>query len=79
MNAYEIEQIEKQMRSEVRLPLSYQAWGDIERQARQQRARVMGKLLADFFSAAVAKISGAARLVRSTAAHCTEARLRHDH
>jgi hypothetical protein len=79
MNAYEIEQIEKQMRSALRLPLPYQAWGDIEREARQQRARVIGKLLADFFTAAVAKISGAARQIRSTAADCTHARLRHDH
>ena len=79
MNAYEIEQIEKQMRSEFRLPLPYQAWGDIERQARQQRARVIGKLLVDFFAAGVAKISGAAGQIRSTAADCTEARLRHDH
>jgi len=79
MNAYEIEQIEKQMRSEFRLPLPYQAWGDIERQARQQRARVVGKMMVDFFAAAVAKISGAAGQIRSTAADCTEARLRHDH
>jgi len=79
MNAYEIEQIEKQMRSEFRLPLPYQAWADIERQARQQRARVVGKMLVDFFAAAVAKISGAAGQIRSTAADCTEARLRHDH
>jgi len=79
MNAYEIEQIEKQMRSEFRLPLPYQVWGDIERQARQQRARVVGKMLVDFFAAAVAKISGAAGQIRSTAADCTEARLRHDH
>ncbi len=38
MNAYEIEQIEKQMRSEFRLPLAYITWADIERQARQERA-----------------------------------------
>jgi len=79
MNAYEIEQIEKQMRSEFRLPLPYQAWADVERQARQERARVIGKLLADFFAAAFAKITGAARQIRSTAADCTRARLRHDH
>jgi hypothetical protein len=79
MNAYEIEQIEKQMKTEFRLPLPYQAWGDIERQARQERARVLGKLLANFFAAVVAKISGAARQIRSTAADCTDARLRHDH
>lgn len=79
MNAYEIEQIEKQMRSEFRLPLSYEAWADIEHQAREERARVVGKLLANFFAAAVAKIWGAARQIRSTAADCTDARLRHDH
>ena len=79
MNAYEIEQIEKQMKSDLRLPLAYNAWADIERQARQERARVVGKMLVDFFAAAVAKISGAAGQIRSTAADCTEARLRHDH
>jgi hypothetical protein len=79
MNAYEIEQIEKQMKAGVRLPLPFQAWGDMERQARQERARVMGKVLADFFASALAKISGAARQIRSTAADCTDARLRHDH
>jgi hypothetical protein len=79
MNAYEIEQIEKQMRRELRLPLQYQAWVDIEHQARQERARVVGKAIAGFFSAVVAKISGAVRQIRSTAAECTDARLRHDH
>ena len=43
MNAYEIEHIEKQMRNEFRLPLAYHAWADIERQAREQRAREMAK------------------------------------
>jgi hypothetical protein len=52
---------------------------EIERQAREERARVMGKVFADFFAAAFAKISGAARQIRSTAADCTHARLRHDH
>ena len=79
MNAYEIEQIEKQMRCELRLPLPYQAWGDIERQAREERSRVVAKAIAGFFSAVVEKISGAARQIRRTAADCTEARLRHDH
>jgi hypothetical protein len=79
MNAYEIEQIEKQMRSEFRLPLPYQAWGDIERQARQERAQALAKLLAEFFAAVYAKITGAASQIRSTAADCTGARLRHDH
>lgn len=79
MNAYEIEQIEKQMKADFRLPLSYQAWADTEQRARQERARVMGKVLADFFASALAKISGAARQIRRTAADCTNARLRHDH
>ncbi len=76
MNAYEIEQIEKHMRATMRLPLSYNAWVDIERQARQERARVMGKAFARFFAAVAAKVSGAVRQVRSTAAECTDARLR---
>ena len=79
MNAYEIEQIEKQMRSELRLPLAYNAWADIERQARQERARVMADVLKKFFAAVYAKITGAAGQIRSTAADCTGARLRHDH
>lgn len=78
MNAYEIEQIEKQMRVTMRLPLSYSAWSDIERQARQERARVMGKAIAKFFTALAAKVSGLARQVRRTAADCTDARLRHN-
>jgi len=34
MNAYEIEQVEKHLRVDTRLPLSYVAWADIERRAR---------------------------------------------
>jgi hypothetical protein len=79
MNAYEIEQIEKQMKAGFRLPLPYQAWADIEHRARQERARVMGKVIAHFFASALAKISGAGRQIRRTAADCTNARLRHDH
>lgn len=79
MNAYEIEQIEKQMRAEIRLPLPFQAWADIERQARQERARMVGIAIAGFVSAALAKVAGFAGQVRSTAADCTAARLRHDH
>ncbi len=79
MNAFEIEQIEKRMKAGLRLPLAYQAWADIEQRARQERARVVGKALADFFAAAFASIAGAARQVRRTAADCTDARLRHDH
>ncbi len=78
MNTYEIEQIEKQMRATMRLPLSYTAWADIERQARQERARVIGKVVAEFFTALAAKVSGLARQVRRTAADCTDARLRHN-
>jgi len=79
MNAYEIEQIEKQMKADFRLPLSYQAWADVEQRARQERARVVGKALAEFFAAAFARITGVARQIRRTAADCTDARLRHDH
>lgn len=79
MNAFEIEQIEKRMKAGLRLPLAYQAWADIEQRARQERARVVGKALADFFAAAFARISGVASQIRRTAADCTDARLRHDH
>ncbi len=79
MNRYEIERIEQQMKSEFRLPLPYEAWADIERQARQERARILGKAIAGYFSAVLAKLTGFGRQVRSTAADCTGARLRHDH
>ena len=79
MNAYEIEQIEKQMKSDLRLPLAYNAWADIERQARQERAHMMAKVIREFFAAVYARITGAAGQIRSTAADCTGARLRHDH
>jgi len=78
MNAHEIEQIEKHMRAAVRLPLSYNAWADLERHAREERARVMGRMISDFFAAVVSKVTGVARQVRSTAADCTQARLRHN-
>lgn len=78
MNAYEIEQIEKQMRAEIRLPLPFHAWADLEHAARQERARVVGRMMSDFFAAVAAKLTGAARQVRSTAADCTQARLRHN-
>jgi len=78
MNEYEMEQIEKQMRSAVRLPQSYNAWADIERDARQQRARVLGGMISNFLAAMAAKVSGFGRQVRSTAADCTQARLRHN-
>lgn len=79
MNAYEIEQIEKQRRAEFRLPLGYEAWADMERDARRQRARATAKAVGNFFAAVAAKVTGFARQIRSTAAQCTSARLRHDH
>lgn len=78
MNHYEIEQIEKQMKADMRLPLSFNAWVDLERNARQERARVVGKMISDFFAGVAAKVAGVARQVRSTAADCTQARLRHN-
>ena len=48
MNAYEIEQIEKDVKANFRLPLSYQGWADVERRARQERARVLGHFFSPF-------------------------------
>lgn len=79
MNAYEIAEIEKSMKVEYRLPLSYEAWSDIEREARQARAKQTYAAVAGFFSAALAMLTGAVRQVRGIAAQCTGARLRHDH
>jgi hypothetical protein len=79
MNAYEIERIEQQMKAEFRLPLAYESWADIERRAHRERAHMMGKAFAHFFSVALSKITGIGSLIRSTAAQCTGARLRHDH
>ena len=79
MNAYEVAQIEKQMRAGFQLPLDLQEWSVLERQARQERARILGKMFSGFFAAAYAKLTGAASQIRSTAAECTSARLRHDH
>ena len=77
MNAYEIEQIEKDVRANFRLPLSFDGWADIERRAREERARVVGEAVAKFFAAAWAKVAGFSRAVRTTAADCTSARLHH--
>lgn len=77
MNAYEIEQLEKQMKVETRLPLSYVAWSEIERRARAERARMVGQVIANFFAAVSAKLSRLGGQVRSTAAQCTDARLNH--
>jgi hypothetical protein len=77
MNAYEIEQIEKDVKANFRLPLAFSEWGDLERRARQERARVLGEAVARFFAAARAKLARFSRGVRTTAADCTSARLRH--
>jgi len=77
MNAYEIEQIEKDVRANFRLPLSYSGWADIERQARQERARVLGQGFSRLVAAAWAKVVGFGRGLRSTAAHCADARPNH--
>ena len=79
VNAYEIEQIENQVKAKFQLPMAYEAWADIERNAREQRARQTAKAFANFFAAAVAKLAGFGRQIRSTAAQCTGARMRHDH
>ena len=79
MNAYEIAEIEKSMKVEYRLPLSYEAWSDIERDARQARAKETYAAVTRFFNAALSKLTGAVRQVRGIAAQCTGARLRHDH
>jgi hypothetical protein len=79
MNAYEIEVIEKTMRANYRLPLSYTTWADIEHQARRARAQAAGEVLGQFFGAVAGKVAAFARQVRSIAAQCTGARLRHDH
>jgi hypothetical protein len=79
LNAYEIEQLEQQVKAELRLPLGYEAWADIEREARQQRARGVAQAFAGFFAAVATNVTGFVRQIRSTAAQCTGARLRHDH
>lgn len=79
MNAYEIEQIEKQVKADFRLPLGYEAWADIERNAREQRAHAIAGAFAKGIAAVAATVTGFARQIRSTAADCTSARLRHDH
>jgi len=75
MNAYEIEQIEKDVKANFSLPLSYAGWADIERQARQERARVIGQGFAKFFAALRSKLAGVGGRVRATTADCTSARL----
>jgi hypothetical protein len=75
MNAYEIEQIEKDVKANFRLPLAFSEWADIERRAREERARVMGQSIARSFAAAWAKATQLVRGVRNTAADCSSARL----
>jgi hypothetical protein len=77
MNAYEIEQIEKDVKANFRLPLAFHEWADVERRAREERARVLGEGIAKFFAGAWTKLVGYVRGVRSTAAECTGARLHH--
>jgi hypothetical protein len=77
MNAYEVQQIEKQMKAEFNLPLSYVGWAEIERRARAERARMMTRAVKDFFAAVSAKLQGVSGQVRRTAAECTDARLKH--
>lgn len=77
MNAYEIEQIEKDVRANFQLPLSYEGWADIERRAREERARVLGQGVSRVFRALLTRLASFGRQVRATAADCTDARLRH--
>ena len=77
MNAYEIEQIEKDVKANFQLPLSYQGWADVERQAREERARVLGEGFSRMFRALTAKLAALGRQVRATAAQMTNARLHH--
>jgi hypothetical protein len=77
VNAYEIEQIEKDVRANFRLPLSYGGWGELERHAREERARVLGEGFSRLFAAARTKLAGLVRGARSTGADCTAARLHH--
>jgi hypothetical protein len=79
MNAYEIAEIEKSMKASYRIPLSYEAWAGIEHEARQARARATNEALAKFFGVLVDSVAAVVRQVRSIAAQCTGARLRHDH
>ena len=65
MNAYEIEQIEKDVRARFQLPLSYAGWADIERRAREERARVLGQGFAKFFRAVRTGLAGLGRQART--------------
>jgi len=74
MNAYEIEQVEKHVKSGLQLPLSYVAWSEIERQARAERARAVTAMVRKLFAAVSAKLAGLSRQVRGSTA---SARLNH--
>jgi hypothetical protein len=77
MNAHEIQQIENDVNASFRLPLSFEAWADVERRAREERARVIGQSMSNFFGALAARLARLGRDVRRTAADCTDARLNH--
>ena len=77
MNAYEIEQVEKDVKANFELPLSYEGWADVERRARQERARILGQGFAKLARRVLDAVSGVGRQVRATAADCTDARLHH--
>jgi len=77
MNAQEMKQIEQDVQENFRLPLSFEAWADVERRAREERAHFIGASVRGFFKSLLAKVSRLGREVRSTAADCTDARLNH--
>jgi hypothetical protein len=68
MNAYEIEQVEKQLKAEMQLPLSYVAWSEIERQARAERARAVSALVRNSSLPCRPRSPGLSRQLRGTAA-----------
>lgn len=77
MNAQEMKQIEQDVQASFRLPLSFEAWADVERRAREERAHFIGASVSAFFKGLFARVARLGREVRSTAADCTDARLNH--
>ena len=77
--ATEIEQIEKQMKGRPPAALGLRGVGRHRAPGAPERVPTWSQVLANFFAAVYAKITGAAGQIRSTAADCTGARLRHDH
>lgn len=78
MNAHEIEQIEKDIKANFRLPLAFEEWADVERRAREERARILGAGMRRFFASLKAKTAAIGRQLRSTAAaDCGNAKLHH--